>query len=220
MRKLIRKDDERYQHGTYLLSSAIGIDSTTLNEWCECVGALHDVGKLTREYVDILHRWQKEVCNDVPTSYLAHSDFNPNNPIHKKLEREYRRPSHAPAGAIISIPLLEDLLRKKVKNDDLFDQLFQSMVFSMMRHHGAYVQNVQSFKLVDDAEEVVEESLEGLGIDEVVLENEIDQADANDFSRDEKLDVSNDIELIFYWYFSRRLRLADQRSQEQKANSR
>lgn len=217
VRKLIREGDELYRNATKRLSSLIGTSPIDLHELCESIGALHDIGKLTKKHVHIVNRWQIEICNDTPNEYLAHTDFDPSNPIHRIKQKDYQRPPHAPAGAYICSSLLKYLIENQTENNELQDNIFRAMFFTIMKHHGAYVQNIEPYQLVKDAIEVVKDSLQGLNVEEFTLEMELDEVDANDININERLDVENDVQLLFYWYFSRRLRLADQLSQKLKS---
>ncbi|HHY73715.1 MAG TPA: CRISPR-associated helicase Cas3' [Bacillus bacterium] len=217
VRKKIRSFDEKYNVINSQFEKILNSSSTSLNILAELVGALHDAGKLIHKNVIAYQKWQQEIIGDKTKEYLVHTDFDSSNPYHLLKEKEYKRVPHAAEGAYAVLPILELQIKKLQVDKEIAPQIILSMYTAIKRHHGAYTKKMEEYCMVDDAPKVIEKSLKGLIDDEVHLITEEGPARA---TRCEKFAVtpSENLKLGWqlYWYFSRRLRLADQLSQQEK----
>lgn len=218
VRRLIREQDKCYSVFTRQFADYLNVEEKTVHQWCELVGAIHDLGKLNQKIVNEYWNWQKNIHGDDCYDYLAHTDYDAEDPYQRQKNKKRRITSHAPEGAFAAGPLLEMIIDSSIHDDTLYEQLYRAMELTVKKHHGAFTVNAEPYELVDDAEDIVTQSLKGLGISEIelaVCADVADLTDVNDPVEGHIKPYHND-ELIMYWYLSRRLRIADRKSQHLK----
>ncbi|MEC1770027.1 CRISPR-associated helicase Cas3' [Schinkia azotoformans] len=219
VRKKIRNSDDKYNVATSQFAQILNCNSDFVDELAELVGGLHDAGKLIKKNVLVSQKWQKEIIGDKTKEYLAHTDFDPSNLYHlqKEKEKEFKRAHHAAEGACAVRPILELQTKSLQLEKEIAAQIILSMYTTIKRHHGAYTKKMEEYCLIEDAPKVIEKSLKGLLENEAPLIMEVGPSKATIY---EKVAVSaadkQKLGWLLYWYFSRRLRLADQLSQQEK----
>ena len=219
VRKKIRSSDDKYNVVTIQFAQILNCNSNFVGELAELVGALHDAGKLIEKNVLISQKWQKEIIGDKTKEYLAHTDFDPLNPYHlqNEKEKEFIRVPHASEGACAVLPILELQSKNLQVEKEIAGQIILSMYTTIKRHHGAYTKKMEEYCLVEDAPKVIEKSLQGLLENKAPLIMEVGLSKATIYER-VAVNAAEKQKLgwLLYWYFSRRLRLADQLSQQEK----
>ncbi|RLB82198.1 MAG: hypothetical protein DRH17_06620 [Deltaproteobacteria bacterium] len=189
---------------------AIEMHGGMTNEKCEqlfeLACALHDVGKLTKQWQAAMRAWQEfKDASKLMDEPLAHTDYEPEVDWQKRKQFP-KQGSHAMEGAFaVSQGLLEQ---------ELSDDVAAVVWTAIARHHAPHTRSLGSFQLIDRASEILQKS---------VPENFekgwrlVDQP-----NRDEQQRFTNDL-LSFqrqedyplwplYVLVVRRLRLADQGS--------
>ncbi|WP_165898515.1 CRISPR-associated helicase Cas3' [Tumebacillus sp. BK434] len=173
----------------------------------ELVGALHDVGKLTKKYQIAVRKWQVQYRNKDESDLLAHTDYDGLNPADRKESKKkmYERGNHAVEGALMSLPIFDETALRF--DGQAQEHAYFAMVLAIMRHHNAFSENYKEFSIAKRAEEIVGKSLSGLFDGGVQLNHE-----AEDLSSYKNRLIKPDV-LALYWYLVRRVRLNDQLSQ-------
>ncbi|EKN67977.1 CRISPR-associated helicase Cas3' [Schinkia azotoformans] len=219
VRKKIRSSDDKYNVVTSQFAQILNCNSNFVGELAELVGALHDAGKLIEKNVLVSQKWQKKIIGDETKEYLAHTDFDPSNPYHlqKEKEKEFKRAHHAAEGACAVLPILELQTKNLQLEKEIAGQIILSMYSTIKRHHGAYTKKMEEYCLIEDASKVIRKSLQGLFENETPLNREVGPSKAMLYEKF-VLNAAEKQKLgwLLYWFFSRRLRLADQLSQQEK----
>jgi len=197
------------------LEQQIGLPARSLDLAVRLSIALHDVGKMDRRWQGWAKEWQKRIRMSVPEDYmLAHTDYNPDDPYHKKVEAEMpgSRPPHAAEGAVAVFKVLYQLLRAPEQDDPRF-KLMKAIFSAIVRHHSPKADSYKSFDLHPAVRTTLAQVLVDLGADEQVSQvlvmskkpqpicGFLVQPDARD-------------ELLAYFLIVRALRLADQGAME------
>jgi hypothetical protein len=121
-------------------------------------------------------------------------------------DRKEARPPHAAEGAYAAIPLLNEAA-------DGHDSFLTAALTAITRHHGAFTNQLTTFRLISDAQTTVAATLE-LPPERVPLMDSPTRSHCADFG--DYLLRATEIEhapvLPLYFYLARRLRLADQNS--------
>ncbi|WP_017754499.1 CRISPR-associated helicase Cas3' [Calidifontibacillus oryziterrae] len=218
VRVKIRSRDEEYTVFSNQVQKALNNYSISLNELAEFVGALHDAGKLLIDNVLAYQNWQQEIIGDITNEYLAHTDFDANNHYHVQKEKEakFKRVPHAAEGACAVLPILMKVVGDLNVSKKLESELFLAMFTAIKRHHGAYVNQVKEYSMVSDASKIILKTLEGFSLNVVSLNEKFGLAKATQYSKYGVNPSEYEFGWPLYWYFSRRLRLADQLSQQEK----
>lgn len=220
IRQLIQSQDPKYTVFANRAAERLNISENLIHQWCELIGALHDVGKLNKKIVEGNWNWQQEIHGETVRDYLAHTDYDAEDPYQREKNRERKRFSHAPEGAFAVGLLLEKAL-DSLTNHKRFDDICRAMELAIKKHHNAFTRQAKPYELVKDAGKVVEESLEGLGLENAELIDRADEADFSDVQFNDSVEghikPERIYELIMYWHFVRRLRIADRKSQALKA---
>ena len=121
--------------------------------------ALHDVGKLDGRWQLWAERYQQAIGEGKPPFLVAHTHWQPQNPVHRAAERTVkpRRPPHAGEGAHAVARILWEVLGKQHKG------LYRAAVTAIARHHDAGLDEARPYHLHTQARETVAETLAGLG---------------------------------------------------------
>lgn len=214
-----QKQVNNYRNAVEKLERYLKLSSGFINQLSDVVCALHDSGKLSRDWQNGIWNWQNDFYPNEASALvgqpLAHSTFNPANGDYKKqLAKRYCRGTHAAEGAFIVVNGLLEWLLNEVGDEDLAEALRRVCTSAIARHHSARLEKVGNYQLTDDAVLWVSKSLEPLGIEQyfktlAVLKGE---GDKEQFKQLLITAVSDRKWLPLYWLLVRRLRLADQGS--------
>jgi CRISPR-associated endonuclease/helicase Cas3 len=130
------------------LERAFGWEQGTVRRAAELAVLLHDVGKLSTGWQGWVRKYQASIGEPVAENQVyAHTKLQ--TPEHREAEqRAGKRPWHAVEGAIAVAPILVDNL-----GDD--NPLVYAVFSAICRHHAAYSDSNQKFRLVKGAAQFV-----------------------------------------------------------------
>jgi CRISPR-associated endonuclease/helicase Cas3 len=182
--------------------------------WLACL--FHDVGKLSVGWQQWAHAYQQAIGQPIDQKVaLAHTTFDRQNPIHAQAERQvsqhYQRPRHAAESALAVARILAKALPHQ--------ELVKATLTAIARHHAPFVQDCQSFKLVDNAKDVIKDTLQFLPKDVTCHENleelwqHVDNSQVSQLA-DLLTRPTDRYGWIAYSLLARALRRADQRGTE------
>src|SRR5207248_1463123 len=207
------------------IAAKAGVSGATVEQWVELACALHDTGKLSKDWQDAAWKWQmdrdarsgREARERVP---IAHTDLDPVADRELARQPEYRLPHHAVEGALAVADALGSHLSRQLP-PDLVVHVGLALIWAIGRHHGprAEGKNLRAFQLISDAEQII---------------NRVSPADAWPLSITPPTDAivrtlgRNVLHFLahagsaawpFYCHFVRRLRLADQQAASQTGDT-
>jgi len=203
--------DREIAYAAARLERHIGLDVGSFDRAIQLAIALHDVGKLDRHWQQWVHSWQERISQPVADDVmLAHSDYDPASPHHRRAEAEttHSRPPHAAEGALAVVKLLHHLLgasRPAGANLKLLKAVFSAIA----RHHSPGADTCHGFDLHPAAKATILRALAPVAADVAAddlvvmrhghtrLDSLLVQPDARD-------------ELLAYFLIVRMVRLADQ----------
>ena len=182
--------------------------------WLACL--FHDVGKLSIGWQQWAHAYQQEIGQPVAgTIVLAHTTFDRQNPTHAQAERHisqrYPRPRHAAEGALAVASILASTLPHQ--------ELVKATLTAIARHHAPFVQDCQSFRLIDDARKVIKDTLQFLPedlkcqVNPDMLWQQVNAGQVSQFA-DLLITPTDRCGWIAYSLLARALRRSDQRGTE------
>jgi CRISPR-associated helicase, Cas3 family len=182
--------------------------------WLACL--FHDVGKLSVGWQQWAHAYQQAIGQPIDQKVaLAHTTFDRQNPIHAQAERQvsqhHQRPRHAAEGALAVARILAKALPHQ--------ELVKATLTAIARHHAPFVQDCQSFKLVDNAKDVIKDTLQFLPKDVIchanpeMLWQQVDTGQVSQFA-DLLTKPTDRYGWIAYSLLARALRRADQHGTE------
>lgn len=210
-------EDQQPGHrvGAARLAKVLGIEEEAVERMGLLVVALHDLGKLSAQWQDKMWLWQQTVRPDEPRDcFLGHSDFDGTNRKQRERIREasFKKPPHAVESYYAGLRVLHRYLAKEP--DDLRRELMTALGSAIAHHHSAFASNLGEFGLQTGYEQEAREVLERFGV-EVDLLDRPKIADRRVFARDWFVDPEEH-ENVFplHSYMVRRLRLADQKSND------
>ncbi|MBC7226538.1 MAG: CRISPR-associated endonuclease Cas3'' [Thermoflexales bacterium] len=118
--------------------------------------ALHDVGKLQREWQQWAAKYQKKVTGEAPPFLAAHTTSQ--TAEHREIARRIRplRPPHAGVSAFASARILWEALGGN-------QPLYRATVTAIARHHSPSLEKADSYCLHPGAPEAVAEALAAVG---------------------------------------------------------
>ncbi|MGA9351859.1 MAG: CRISPR-associated helicase Cas3' [Anaerolineae bacterium] len=190
------------------LERAFGWPAGTVERAAHLVVLLHDVGKLNQGWQDWVMCYQKATGRPAPAGFYAHTDFDPNNPLHQEKQKSLRlKPPHAVEGAMAVAPLLAAAF-------EMCEPVFNAAFTAIARHHGAFAKQGQRYALAPAAGQAVAETLDLLpthlaaGLDAKNLWTSEDPSEAS--IRDFLVNPGHDEEFLAYVLLARALRRADQ----------
>lgn len=199
------------------LEKLMGLSAGSLQWAVRLAIALHDVGKMNQQWQKWAHEWQKLIGAGVAEEYmLAHTDYNPADPIHRSVEGKTSgfRPPHAAEGAVAVFKILYQLVGAPKLPDDPRFKLMRSIFTAIARHHSPRADRYRSFDLHPAARQTLARVLEELDASQAVQWLEM-QRDPQPI---DKLLVksSERHELLAYFLIVRALRLSDQEAVTRK----
>ena len=177
-----------------------------IEELAELACILHDTGKLSIRWQEAIRSWQTHKDPSKMTGEpIAHSDYDPEVDFEDQ-RRFPRRPHHAAEGAYAVAGWLRETL-----DEDLAVTIWTAIT----RHHGAFTDSLGEFRLINGAVQWVKDSLANDAWKSIILADSPPLHVRKGY-RDDLLSFSKGDEKCWalYVFLVRRLRLADQRSQE------
>ena len=195
---------ERLSYAGKRLEQRCGLQEGEFQELLCLVVALHDVGKLSREWQKAIRGYQKERWGENPTDFLAHSRFNPRDPQDREVEKKYKRPPHAAEGAMMCKGVFEARFP-----EDVCYAAFSAIA----QHHSAHISRVSSQELEAEALKDIQLAAQACGVKSADWQQVED-----DCVRDDALDTSDFIlqpddspdAYLLYVLLVRALRISDQ----------
>ncbi|CAN5169855.1 CRISPR-associated helicase/endonuclease Cas3 [soil metagenome] len=210
-----KKQEKDHRVGAARLAKDLGIKEEAVERMGLLVAALHDLGKLSAQWQDKMWLWQQSVKPDEPRDcFLGHSDFDGADREQRERIRNamYRKPPHAVESYYAGLRLLHRYFADEP--DDLRSDLVVALGSAIARHHSAFARNLGEFRLGDGYEREANDILNRFGLD-ADLKDRPKTADRQVFAHDWFVDPEEH-ESVFslYRYVVRRLRLADQKSND------
>ena len=196
-----------YSYAATQLAERYKMSANRLETLADVCCSLHDVGKLSMKWQESVRKWQQyknpQKLTDAP---LAHSDYEPDVDFENK-KRFPKQPPHASEGAYAVAGWLSECFG----NDAV------AVWTAIARHHGAFTESLESFRLIDDAQKWLGETLPS-SIGGIALADSPDRLTQGNFQNDLLIFSGTNSEDAGLWplyvFLVRRLRLADQRSQK------
>lgn len=210
-----KKQQKCHRVGAARLAKDLGIEEEAVERMGFLVAALHDLGKLSAQWQEKMWLWQQNVKPDEPRDcFLGHSDFDGTDQEQRKEIREarYRKPPHAVESYYAGLRLLHRYFADE--SEDLRGEFVRALGSAIAHHHSAFARNLGEFRLRDGYETEADDILEQFGLDADLMDRP-KIADRRIFAGDWFVDPEEH-ESVFslYRYVVRRLRLADQKSND------
>lgn len=199
------------------IEARLGLEDDMLLDLARLTLALHDLGKLSREWQKRTHDWQRAIGEPVDDDVmLGHTHTDLTIQRHSELGR-WPLPHHAAEGSYLAYDILVDAIGRKVKNGNTLARLILPAVTAIARHHSPNTKVAKAFSLNPYASATVSATLKALESSFTMnptptlspLEGEFDLTGQR-LMRD---DVA---EVLLYMLLVRVLRLSDQDSQSWK----
>ncbi len=200
------------------------IEPGTLDRAIRLMFAVHDLGKLDRQWQEWAHVWQERVSElrqsdlQIAPNYMAaHTDYDGADRPERQANTSIRpkRPPHAAESARAA----RDLIRAIAQD---CDALSSALMTAIMCHHSATIRvNHGPFVPAEGARPAFNDAMRCVGLgDDPLLRSAGAHVQWSGFSAADDLsediiDVERKDEVILYLFLARVLRIADQRSQEQ-----
>lgn len=193
--------------GQERLAACFGVPAAVVEEALCYAAALHDTGKLAKDWQDGAKNYQQKKTPGWIPEPLAHTEFDPSH------DQDFRRPSHAMEGAFA---VCEGLFRhwQKCLDEPQALVLTRIVVSAIARHHTAFARRApRLFSFPVEGHCALTEALTCSGL--VPLESvrpPEDKTEAENFSQ-ELFDASRNQDVEFWPLYAmvcRHLRLSDQ----------
>lgn len=210
-----KKQEKGHRVGAARLAKELRIEEEAVERMGLLVAALHDLGKLSAQWQDKMWLWQKSVKPDEPRDcFLGHSDFDGADRKQRERMREagYKKPPHAVESYYAGLRLLHRYFADEP--DDIRSDFVVALGSAIAHHHSAFARNLGEFGLQDGYESEANDILEQFGLDADLMDHPKTD-DRQVFAHDWFVDPEEH-ESVFslYRYVVRRLRLADQKSND------
>ena len=209
------KQQPYHRVGAARLAKNLGMEEEAVERMGLLVAALHDLGKLSAQWQARMWLWQQTVKPDEPRDcFLGHSDFDGANHSQRKLIREarFKKPPHAVESYYAGLRVLHQYLADEP--DDFRRELLVALGSAIARHHSAFASNLGEFGLQAGYEQEAQDILGQFDI-EVSLLQQPKITDRRRFAQDWLVDPEEHEDVFsLYSYMVRRLRLADQKSND------
>lgn len=209
------KQQKDHRVGAARLAKDLGIEEEAVERMGLLVAALHDLGKLATQWQDKMWLWQQSVKPDEPRDcFLGHSDFDGADREQRERIREavYRKPPHAVESYYAGLRLLHQYFADE--QEDLRGELVRALGSAIAHHHSAFARNLGEFRLKDGYETEANYIVEQFGLDADLMDRP-EIADRRNFAGDWFVDPEEHESVYsLYRYVVRRLRLADQKSND------
>jgi len=186
----------------------------------------HDFGKLNIQWQKIVNDYQKLKEPEWNNSFLAHTDYDPNNEDDKfkinSIYRKYnvlRKPNHSGIGSFVINIVLPRIMQ--LEQNDENSSFINIIMTTIMRHHAAYSKKTSSFEISEDAKNMINELIKKF-VPKMHTENLLEllpnKGDNGDLNRS-IISFHNNYETFLYFILVRILRLSDQHSFEMNPNN-
>lgn len=201
----------------------LGLTAEELCGAIKCASLFHDLGKLQMGWQQWAEAAQRAKQVDYrPAAPLAHTDFDPDSPEHRRVETELRkvrglrRPPHAAVGAYLALPLWMHMLAHVHPNTR--EVLISACAAAVVGHHGGWLPGDLGLglqRLAPGWKEAVQ-GVSGLGQIDVPFVRLYKMGDRRGYL-ERCLSQTMHVDSMSRWwplvaYLTRTLRLADQRA--------
>jgi CRISPR-associated endonuclease/helicase Cas3 len=211
-----KKQSDRHRIGADRLARELGISEDVVERIGLIAAALHDLGKLAEKWQERIWSWQTTVKPDEERDgFLGHSDFDGTNEAQRKHYRDprYMKPPHAVESYYAGHRILAQEIKSIGMQADLRKPVHVALGSAIARHHSAFSEKLGEFRLAEGYETEEREILGPLQLEADLNTNPSAKHRAS-FSDWIINPEARDAMLPLYWYMVRRLRLADQRSND------
>lgn len=196
-----------YSNAVTRLVERYKMSANRLETLADVCCALHDVGKLSKKWQEVVRKWQQyKNPQKLTHDPIAHTDYEPDMDFENK-KKFPKQPPHASEGAYAVAGWLRGC----------FGDNAVAVWTAITRHHGAFTESLEDFRLIDGAQKWVGETLP-LSIGGIALTDSPDILTQGNFQNDLLIFSGPNSEDAGLWplyvFLVRRLRLADQRSQK------
>lgn len=123
--------------------------------------ALHDVGKLSKEWQQFASMYQQAIGEGTPDFLVAHTHYKRGNPVHAAAQRQVRRfkpATHAGESASAVVKLLS-----KALEGETYPGLYRATLTAIARHHSPGLNEAKPYCLHSQATRTVAEALVAAG---------------------------------------------------------
>jgi CRISPR-associated endonuclease/helicase Cas3 len=213
---LARRD---WQRAADRLDEHYGLPRGTAAELLRIACLLHDFGKLSKWWQDVMQGWQRTKDADALASLqgaaIAHTDFDP-RADRERQRREFRQPSHAMEGAYAAADAIWTAIARTPTSEDNQQGAARCVATAIARHHGPRTRTIGKFAWVQQYAREVDEVLGEAGACGGPRSYAENDAKAANFCATAILRAADPDDarwLPLYWFLVRNLRLADQASQ-------
>ncbi|GAP61676.1 hypothetical protein ARMA_0099 [Ardenticatena maritima] len=215
--------EKRFAWSARRLAEVLGISKEAVWQMLYLTIALHDVGKLQKDWQKWAWIYQKRIGQPLYENHclVAHT-WSDGSETHKQIARSVRpkRPPHAAEGAVASWPLLY----QQLDNSQGRGWLARIVCTAIARHHAARASNVSPFCMHPRAPQAVHTAMKAIGkwgesVDETKLLLRHSAPRLEDYLIDPPDErASDDVWWDWWAYFLlvRTLRLTDGLSQERR----
>jgi CRISPR-associated endonuclease/helicase Cas3 len=206
----------RHRVGAARLAKTLGTSEEAVERMGLLAAALHDLGKLAEEWQDRIWRWQQSVEPGEPDCFLGHSDFDGSDRQQRERIKEalYKKPPHAVESYYAGLRILHQGLADQPDNHR--KSIVSALGSAIAHHHSAFASSLREFNLRAGHEGEVRKALERFGLKGDLMDRP-KIADRRRFSQDWFVDPGkkeHQKAFPLYRYLVRRLRLADQKSND------
>jgi len=210
------KQQPYHRVGTARLAKHLGMEEEAVERIGLLVSALHDLGKLSAKWQDRMWLWQQTIKPNEPRDdcFLGHSDFDGTDYQQRKKIKEarFKKPPHAVESYYAGLRVLYQYLADEP--EEMRTELLVALGSAIARHHSAFASNLGEFELQAGYEEEARIILEQFGV-ELSLLHQPTAAQRRKFGQDQLVDPEEHEDgFPLYLYMVRRLRLADQKSND------
>ena len=226
MRRVLRTGpwEERFAWPAKRLAHVLGVPKEQLWQALYLAIALHDAGKLQKEWQAWAWDYQRRIGHPLSEDHclVAHTYSEKENPIHSTAARQARpkKPNHAAEGAAAVWPFLV-----RVLDEGGEPWMARIVATAIARHHSPYTSQVKPFRMHSRAPQAVAWALQQWGTwgqqvsSQVILQDEAVAPRLEDYlidNPDERLMDEVWWDWWLYFLVVRPLRISDGMSQERR----
>jgi CRISPR-associated endonuclease/helicase Cas3 len=206
-----------YDKGIKNLANKTMLDSDAIKKMILLACAFHDTGKLSIQWQSAMLKWQS-ISNPNAEQFirglpLAHTTYDPARDWRRMQELKIQQGPHAAEGAYAILPMIIKGSQTLFEDNGDPENMAIGIMTAIARHHGPRTSNLQPFRLVPEAENVLSDAIKSVEIDlgPVMISETPDQDTIDTFKQYLKI---SEIEkgMFLYWLSVRIIRLADQRA--------
>lgn len=212
-----RHEAKRSICARYRLERHLGLPPRFAEHLVEITCALHDTGKLLKQWQQAALDWQQRFYPEQIVeegSPVAHTTFRPEaGDIEKQRLMHLTRGPHAAEGAFAVSKALGRYFDKHFHDEEIIGGIWKAILTAIARHHSSQTQTVgRKLSFIADAASCLNAAVLAAGLDIMVDELivPIQERDGENFKRALISAEEHYVWLPLYWFLVRRLRLADQ----------